>query len=78
MNDDQIWKMMQAYNAIEYPKHECLECDGTGREHDDTPCSNPNEAADCKECSGKGYWRKEPSQFDRMKAAINAIGSPNG
>ena len=78
MNDEEIWKMVHAYNMLEYPKHECAECDGTGREWDGTPCSNPNDAATCRDCNGKGYWRKDPSQFDRMKAAVNTIGIPNG
>jgi DnaJ-class molecular chaperone len=34
--------------------YKCRTCNGTGREDDDTPCSNPNYAANCVDCDGKG------------------------
>lgn len=29
-------------------------CNGSGREEDDTPCSNPNYAPNCSYCGGAG------------------------
>lgn len=65
--------MAKAHALFEYPKNKCSECNGDGREPDDTPCSNPNERAICKRCDGTGYWQRNPTHADRWSAAMDAL-----
>lgn len=66
-------EMGKAHALFEYAKNECSSCKGTGREQDDTPCGNPNEAATCRDCSGRGYWQHNPTLADRWNAAMDVL-----
>lgn len=63
----------RAHDSLTPKQFPCKECDGTGRERDDTPCSNPNYAAQCTQCRGKGYWEKQLGLYDRLAAAFDVI-----
>jgi hypothetical protein len=70
---DREWLLNEfgkAYHLLEGHKYECTDCKGTGREQDNTPCSNPNDAAKCQGCGGEGYFQRQPTIRDRLDAGF--------
>lgn len=73
LSEDEAVEIMQKAASHEYEKILCMVCNGSGREQDSTPCSNPNYAADCRECSGDGFKKKYKSNYDKIKSAYRAL-----
>lgn len=63
----------RAHDNVQVQYRQCRGCSGTGRETDDTPCSNPNYAAKCFDCDGQGRHEISLGMYDRLNAAFDVI-----
>lgn len=70
---ENIGKAIYAYNFAPSHEYTCQRCGGSGREEDDTPCSNPNEEPLCIVCNGRGNGFTPATQQEKIDAAMKVL-----